>query len=124
MKLWQKTNDVNKAVEQFTVGRDREMDLFLAEADVLGSLAHTRMLESIGLLGSEAAQTAELLLANGVLPEGSAKRRGLTPALQEEMETVPVEEKRILPGSGLPVTYEALRDEIIGALTGEKGENR
>ena len=53
MKLWQKTNDVNKAVEQFTVGRDREMDLFLAEADVLGSLAHTRMLESIGLLGSE-----------------------------------------------------------------------
>ena len=124
MKLWQKTNDVNKAVEQFTVGRDREMDLFLAEADVLGSLAHTRMLESIGLLGSEAAQTAELLLANGVLPEGAAKRRGLTPALQEEMENVPVEEKRILPGSGLPVTYEALRDEIIGALTGEKGENR
>ena len=124
MKLWQKTNDVNKAVEQFTVGRDREMDLFLAEADVLGSLAHTRMLESIGLLGSEAAQTAELLRANGVLPEGAAKRRGLTPALQEEMENVPVEEKRILPGSGLPVTYEALRDEIIGALTGEKGENR
>ena len=124
MKLWQKTNDVNKAVEQFTVGRDREMDLFLAEADVLGSLAHTRMLESIGLLGSEAAQTAELLLANGVLPEGAAKRRGLTPALQEEMENVPVEEKRILSGSGLPVTYEALRDEIIGALTGEKGENR
>lgn len=50
MKLWQKTNDVNKAVEQFTVGRDREMDLFLAEADVLGSLAHTRMLESLSLI--------------------------------------------------------------------------
>lgn len=87
-------------------------------------LGDSRALRTIGLLGSEAAQTAELLLANGVLPEGSAKRRGLTPALQEEMETVPVEEKRILPGSGLPVTYEALRDEIIGALTGEKGENR
>ncbi len=53
MKLWQKTNDVNKAVERFTVGRDREMDLYLAEADVLGSLAHTRMLESVGLLSSE-----------------------------------------------------------------------
>ena len=53
MKLWQKTNDVNKAVERFTVGRDREMDLYLAEADVLGSLAHTRMLESVGLLNSE-----------------------------------------------------------------------
>ncbi|MCC8088281.1 MAG: argininosuccinate lyase [Rikenellaceae bacterium] len=50
MKLWQKNNDVNKSVESFTVGRDREMDLYLAEADVLGSLAHTRMLESIGLL--------------------------------------------------------------------------
>ena len=87
-------------------------------------LGDSRALRTIGLLGSEAAQTAELLRANGVLPEGSAKRRGLTPALQEEMENVPVEEKRILPGSGLPVTYEALRDEIIGALTGEKGENR
>ena len=87
-------------------------------------LGDSRALRTIGLLGSEAAQTAELLLANGVLPEGSAKRRGLTSALQEEMENVPVEEKRILPGSGLPVTYEALRDEIIGALTGEKGENR
>lgn len=87
-------------------------------------LGDSRALRTIGLLGSEAAQTAELLLANGVLPEGAAKRRGLTPALQEEIENVPVEEKRILPGSGLPVTYEALRDEIIGALTGEKGENR
>ena len=87
-------------------------------------LGDSRALRTIGLLGSEAAQTAELLLANGVLPEGAAKRRGLTPALQEEMENVPVEEKRILPGSGLPVTYEALRNEIIGALTGKKGENR
>ncbi|MDD3108445.1 MAG: argininosuccinate lyase [Alistipes sp.] len=53
MKLWQKSNDVNKEVERFTVGRDREMDLYLAEADVLGSLAHTRMLTSIGLLPQE-----------------------------------------------------------------------
>lgn len=50
MKLWQKNFDVNKNVENFTVGRDREMDMMLAEADVLGSLAHTRMLESIDLL--------------------------------------------------------------------------
>ena len=64
MKLWQKTNDVNKAVEQFTVGRDREMDLFLAEADVLGSLAHTRMLDSIGLLGSEDLANVQRELKN------------------------------------------------------------
>ena len=50
MKLWQKDTDVNKEIERFTVGRDREMDLLLAEFDVLGSMAHTTMLESIGLL--------------------------------------------------------------------------
>lgn len=50
MKLWQKDKTSLKAVEQFTVGKDREMDLFLAPFDVLGSLAHIRMLQSIGLL--------------------------------------------------------------------------
>jgi argininosuccinate lyase len=53
MKLWQKDTDVNKEIEKFTVGRDREMDMMLAEFDVLGSLAHTAMLESIGLLEKE-----------------------------------------------------------------------
>ncbi|MCD8102024.1 MAG: argininosuccinate lyase [Alistipes sp.] len=50
MKLWQKNTDPDKAVEEFTVGQDREMDMLLAEADVLGSMAHTRMLEKAGLL--------------------------------------------------------------------------
>jgi argininosuccinate lyase len=50
MKLWQKDKSALKEVEQFTVGKDREMDLFLAPFDVLGSLAHITMLESIGLL--------------------------------------------------------------------------
>lgn len=53
MKLWQKNTASLKEVETFTVGRDREMDLYLAAFDVLGSLAHTRMLESIGLLTPE-----------------------------------------------------------------------
>ena len=53
MKLWQKDKDVNKEIERFTVGRDREMDMFLAEFDVLGSLAHIEMLASIGLLEKE-----------------------------------------------------------------------
>ncbi|MDR0955388.1 MAG: argininosuccinate lyase [Rikenellaceae bacterium] len=59
MKLWQKSTDVNSAVEEFTVGRDREMDLYLAEADVLGSLAHTRMLASIGLLTEQELETVQ-----------------------------------------------------------------
>ncbi|MGV8878867.1 MAG: argininosuccinate lyase [Sphingobacteriaceae bacterium] len=50
MKLWQKNSSVDQLVESFTVGRDREFDLQMAAFDVIGSLAHTQMLESIGLL--------------------------------------------------------------------------
>ncbi|MEQ8554880.1 MAG: argininosuccinate lyase [Cyclobacteriaceae bacterium] len=53
MKLWQKSTDVNKQIDTFTVGNDRELDLVLAPFDVLGSLAHIRMLEKIGLLKKE-----------------------------------------------------------------------
>lgn len=56
MKLWQKDYTVHADIEAFTVGRDREMDLYLAKYDVLGSLAHIKMLESIGLLTSEELQ--------------------------------------------------------------------
>ena len=52
-KLWEKDFEVNSEIERFTVGRDREMDLYLAPYDVLGSMAHITMLESIGLLGSD-----------------------------------------------------------------------
>lgn len=50
MKLWQKDKDALRDVTRFTVGQDKEMDLLLARFDVLGSLAHIQMLESIGLL--------------------------------------------------------------------------
>ena len=53
MKLWEKDFEINSEIERFTVGRDREMDLYLAPYDVLGSMAHITMLESIGLLGKE-----------------------------------------------------------------------
>lgn len=52
-KLWDKGKATNEEIERFTVGRDREMDLFLAKHDVLGSMAHITMLESIGLLCSD-----------------------------------------------------------------------
>ena len=55
-KLWEKNFEVNKEIVRFTVGRDREMDLYLAKYDVLGSMAHITMLESIGLLGSDELQ--------------------------------------------------------------------
>lgn len=53
MKLWQKNTTVNQAVDAFTVGQDRILDLNLAPFDVLGSLAHTQMLHHIGLLTEE-----------------------------------------------------------------------
>ena len=53
MKRWEKNFEINKEIERFTVGRDREMDLYLAKYDVLGSMAHITMLESIGLLEKE-----------------------------------------------------------------------
>lgn len=55
MKLWEKRTQVNAKIEAFTVGRDREMDVFLAKYDVLGSMAHITMLEAVGLL-----ETSEL----------------------------------------------------------------
>ena len=53
MKLWEKNFEINKEIERFTVGRDREMDLYLAKYDVIGSMAHITMLESIGLLDKD-----------------------------------------------------------------------
>ena len=53
MKLWQKDKTSLKEVETFTVGKDREMDMHLAGFDVLGSLAHITMLESVGLLSKD-----------------------------------------------------------------------
>lgn len=52
-KLWEKDFEVNAEIERFTVGKDRDMDLYLAKYDVLGSMAHVTMLESIGLIGSD-----------------------------------------------------------------------
>ena len=58
MKLWDKGTTVNELIENFTVGKDRELDLYLAKFDVLGSIAHAKMLQSINLL--TASELAEL----------------------------------------------------------------
>ena len=53
MKLWDKGFEPDKMIEKFTVGQDRELDLRLAIYDIEGSMAHIRMLESIGLLRND-----------------------------------------------------------------------
>lgn len=67
MKLWQKNNktsSVEESIEKFTVGKDREMDSYLAAFDVLGSLAHTTMLESVGLLTKDDLVALKIELKN------------------------------------------------------------
>ena len=57
MKLWQKDNtEISDLIHRFTVGRDNEFDLKLAKYDVQGSIAHTTMLRSVGLLSKEEFQ--------------------------------------------------------------------
>lgn len=64
MKLWQKDKTSLKEVEKFTVGKDRELDMHLAPFDVLGSIAHARMLASIGLLTEHESELLQLELKN------------------------------------------------------------
>lgn len=64
MKLWQKDKAALQSVEKFTVGNDRELDIYLAPFDVLGSLAHTKMLASVGLLTNEELAVLEVELKN------------------------------------------------------------
>ena len=72
-KLWEKNIDVNPEIERFTVGRDRELDLLLARYDILGSIAHSTMLESIGMLTSDemTALHEELRNIYGIIEEGN-----------------------------------------------------
>lgn len=64
MKLWDKGYGINSQIESYTVGRDREMDLYLAQDDVLGSMAHITMLQSIGLLEKDELTTLLAELRN------------------------------------------------------------
>lgn len=71
-KLWEKNIQLNHDVETYTIGRDREMDMYLASYDVLGSLAHITMLQSIGLLTAEelTTLTAELRKIHQEIADG------------------------------------------------------
>ena len=72
-KLWEKNYEVNREIERFTVGRDRELDLLLAKHDVLGSMAHITMLHAVGLLAADelAALLAQLKGIHAVCERGA-----------------------------------------------------
>ena len=71
-KLWDKGTAVDEAIEKFTIGQDRDLDMFFAEFDVLGSIAHATMLQSIGLLTKEELVTLKkgLLQIHKEISEG------------------------------------------------------
>ena len=71
-KLWEKNIDVTPEIERFTVGRDRELDLLLARYDILGSIAHSTMLESIGMLTRDEMTALHQELRNiyGIIEKG------------------------------------------------------
>ncbi len=75
MKLWDKGIEINKLIEDFTVGKDRELDLYLAKYDVIGSLAHIIMLQSINLLSKDELDilTKELIKIYQEIIEGKFK---------------------------------------------------
>jgi argininosuccinate lyase len=66
MKLWDKGFSTDKKIDLFTVGNDRELDLILAKYDVIGNLAHSKMLHKVGLLTSKEMASLEVEL-NAVL---------------------------------------------------------
>lgn len=63
-KLWNKGFEADKPVEDFTVGNDRELDLQLAQYDIIGSMAHIKMLVTIGLLNADEEKTLRAELQN------------------------------------------------------------
>ena len=84
MKLWQKNNSsVNELIEKFTVGRDKEFDMVLAEYDVQGSMAHVTMLGETGLM--TASETKAAILG---LQEILAEIRQGRFKIEEEVEDV------------------------------------
>lgn len=96
-KLWQKSTDVDRDIEIYTVGRDREMDIYLAPYDVLGSIAHITMLESVGLLERHELEV-------------------LTDALRDIYEAIQKGEFEIQPG------VEDVHSQVELILTGRLGD--
>ena len=88
MKLWQKKISVSKQVEKFTIGKDRELDLLLAEHDVIGSMAHVRMLAKVGLLKKGSAQKLhkELLNIHKKIKQGNFKIEKGTEDIHSQVE--------------------------------------
>ncbi|MFV9482534.1 argininosuccinate lyase [Christiangramia sp. ASW11-125] len=83
MKLWDKGISIDKQIEKFTVGNDRELDMHLAKYDIQASTAHAKMLGQVGILESQEVDllVSELELLNQQLENGEFE-------IEEEFEDV------------------------------------
>ena len=112
MKLWDKGTSVNKLIEDFTVGQDRELDVFLAKYDVLGSIAHAIMLESIGLLtaGEKDGLLAEL---KNIYLEAEAGRFRIEPGIEDVHSQVELMLTRKLGDAGKKIHSGRSRNDQV-----------
>ncbi|WP_114783067.1 argininosuccinate lyase [Botryobacter ruber] len=112
MKLWQKNTSVAEEIEKFTVGKDPEFDLQLAAFDVLGSLAHTRMLESIGLLEKEELDELqrELKVIYASVQEGSF---AIEPGVEDVHSQVELELTRRVGDAGKKIHSGRSRNDQV-----------
>lgn len=116
MKLWQKerneAGEWSRIVETFTVGRDLEFDILLAEHDVLGSLAHTQMLQSIGLLTAEELASIHSGL-NAILEEICAGRFSLEPGVEDVHSQVELQLTRSIGETGKKIHSGRSRNDQV-----------
>lgn len=116
MKLWQKeegqAGEWSHIVETFTVGRDLEFDILLAEHDVLGSLAHTHMLESIGLLTTEELASIHSGL-HSILKDIRAGRFALEPGVEDVHSQVELQLTRSIGETGKKIHSGRSRNDQV-----------
>ncbi|MBF9253600.1 argininosuccinate lyase [Pontibacter sp. 172403-2] len=112
MKLWQKDTHTAKEIERFTVGKDPELDMELAAFDVLGSLAHTRMLQSIGLLSAEELELlqAELRDIYGQIEAGAF---AIEPGMEDIHSQVELELTRRIGEAGKKIHSGRSRNDQV-----------
>lgn len=112
MKLWQKDKQSLQEVEKFTVGKDREMDLYLAGFDVLGSLAHVQMLQSVGLLTATEMEQLQVAL-RGIYQRIEKGEFVLEPEVEDIHSQVELELTRQLGDTGKKIHSARSRNDQV-----------
>jgi argininosuccinate lyase len=112
MKLWQKDKQSLQEVEKFTVGKDREMDLYLAGFDVLGSLAHVQMLQSVGLLTATEMEQLQAAL-RGIYQRIEKGEFVLEPEVEDIHSQVELELTRQLGNTGKKIHSARSRNDQV-----------